>query len=113
MYLASRLLLGLLFLGGAAQKAIDPAPVQMLLGLAGLPSALVWPALAFNLIAGVCLLTGPHVRLWAVLLALYCIATSFFHLLLPDAWRVTIFVKNWAIAGGLLAVAEVERLRQA
>lgn len=113
MFLASRLLLSLLFLGGAAQKAIDPAPVQMLLGLAGLPSALVWPALAFNLIAGICLLTGPHIRLWAIVLALYCVGTSFFHLLLPDAWQVTIFVKNWAIAGGLLAVAEVERLRHA
>ena len=31
--------------------------------------------------------------------------TSVFHYLPDDPWQVTIFVKNWAIAGGLLVLA--------
>lgn len=113
MYLIARVLLSVLFLGGAVQKWADPSGAQNLLALAGLPLALVWPAALFDAIAGVCLLTGPRIGRWAIALAAYCVVTSFFHLLIPDPWQVTIFVKNWAIAGGLLAVAEVERLRRA
>ncbi len=112
MFVFARILMAALFLGGAAQKWSDPAPVRDLLALAGLPPVLVWPALVFNLVAGVGLLFGPGLRIWALLLAAYCGVTSLFHLLLlPDPWQMTIFVKNWAIAGGLLAVAEVDRLR--
>lgn len=82
------------------------------MALAGLPIALIWPAALFDAVAGVCLLTGPRIDRWAQSLAAYCIATSFFHLLIFDPWQATIFVKNWAIAGGLLAVAEAERLRR-
>ncbi len=112
MYLTARILLSALFLGGAGQKLLDPSGAQGLLALAGLPGWLVWPATLFDAVAGVCLLTGPRIGLWAIALAAYCVMTSFFHLLIPDPWQVTIFVKNWAIAGGLLAVAEVERLRR-
>ena len=43
---------------------------------------------------------------WALVLALYCIGTSWFHWQLrADPWQVTIVVKNWAIAGGLLILA--------
>ena len=48
--LAGRVLMAALFLGGAVQKAADPAQVEGLLAGFGLPAALVWPALAFNLL---------------------------------------------------------------
>ena len=104
--LAGRLLLAILFAGGAVQKLTDPAPVQAMLAGVGLPVALVWPVALFNLIAAAGLLVGPRVALWALGLASYCLITSFFHWQLrADPWQVTIMVKNWSIAGGLLILA--------
>ena len=104
--LLGRCLIAILFLGGAVQKLTDPAPViQMLTGI-GLPAWLVWPAAAFDLVAGLALIFGPGVALWAGAMAIYCLFTSYFHWQLrADPWQVTIMVKNWAIAGGLFTVA--------
>lgn len=41
----------------------------------------------------------------ALALAAYCAITSLFHFIPADPWQMTIFVKNWAIAGGCLAMA--------
>ncbi|WP_084863859.1 DoxX family protein [Salibaculum halophilum] len=105
LVLAGRLLIAALFLGGAAQKALDPDPAMALLAARGLPGALVWPALAFNALAGLALALGWRVRLVALLLAGYCAGTSLFHFLPDDPWQISIFVKNWAIAGGCLVLA--------
>lgn len=104
--LVGRLLIAFLFLAGAAQKGLDPAPVQAMIASVGLPAVLVWPVLLFDFVAAICLVTGPRVRRWAVVLAVYCVLTSYFHWQLrTDPWQVTIVVKNWAIAGGLLVLA--------
>lgn len=103
--LAGRVLLGLLFLTGALQKGLDPAPAADLLTGRGLPGMLVWPALAFNALGAACLFLGLWTRVIAVSLALYCMVTSLFHLIPDDPWQMSIFVKNWAIAGGLLVLA--------
>jgi len=104
--LAGRMLIALLFLGGAVQKFTDPAPVQAMIEGMGLPASAVWPVAVFNLIAAVALVTGPRVKAVALVLAAYCIFTSWFHWeLRADPWQVTIAVKNWAVAGGLLILA--------
>ena len=103
----ARSLLAILFLGGALQKALSPEDAMGLLASKGLPGALVWPAMVFNAGAGVCLLLGLWVRPVAFLLALYCLFTSWFHFLPDDPWQMTILVKNWAIAGGCLALSVV------
>ncbi|GLS88869.1 hypothetical protein GCM10010873_38430 [Cypionkella aquatica] len=104
--LAGRILIALLFLGGAAQKLGDPVPVEVMIAGIGLPVWLVWPVAAFNLIAALGLIFGPGVRQWALILAAYCLFTSYFHWQLrADPWQVTIMVKNWSIAGGLLILA--------
>lgn len=104
--LAGRVLIALLFLAGAAQKIADPGPVRAMLGTVGLPGVLVWPLAAFNAAAAVGLVAGPRVRAWAGVLAAYCIATSWFHWQLrADPWQVSIVIKNWAVAGGLLVLA--------
>ncbi|SES17402.1 putative oxidoreductase [Tranquillimonas rosea] len=100
-----RLLLALLFLAGAAQKARDPAPVMALLDGAGWPEGLVWPALAFNAAAGLMLIAGLWLTPLALTLAAYCAVTSWFHFQPDDPWQISIFVKNWAITGGLLCLA--------
>lgn len=103
--LVGRLLIAALFLAGALQKAVDPAPVQGMLAQAGLAPWFVWPVALFDAAAVWGLVVGPRVRLWALALALYCAVTSAFHFRPDDPWQMTIFVKNWAIAGGLLILA--------
>lgn len=104
--LVGRILIAVLFLGGAWQKVSDPAPVMQMITSIGLPAGVIWPVAAFDLLAGLGLIFGPGVAVWAVLLAVYCIFTSWFHWQLrADLWQVTIMVKNWAIAGGLCILA--------
>lgn len=103
--LAARILIAALFLGGAVQKGVSPTEVMDLLAGKGLPTWLVWPALVFNALATVGLVMGIGVRPLGFALAAYCGFTSIFHYIPSDAWQMTIFVKNWAIAGGCLALA--------
>ena len=100
-----RALIAVLFLGGAAQKVLSPADAQSLLAAHSLPVALIWPAMALNLAAGLLLVLGVYIRPLALVLALYCAVTSFFHLIPDDPWQMSIFVKNWSIAGGCLILA--------
>lgn len=102
---AARLLIAALFLGGFAQKLADPGPVMGLLAERGLPGWLVWPAETFNILAALALLAGVGVTPVSLALAAYCGFTSIFHFKPEDAWQMTIFVKNWAISGGCLALA--------
>ena len=103
--LIGRVLLAALFAAGAVQKVMDPGQVQGLLAGVGLPGWLVWPAAAVNAALAAGLVFGPRVQLWAFAAAGYCMATSVFHFLPDDGWQMSIFVKNWAIAGGLLVLA--------
>ncbi len=104
--LLGRFLIAILFLGGALQKIGDPAPVMQMIRSTGLPGDLIWPVAAFDLAAFFGLLVGPGVRVWAVVLAIYCVFTSWFHWQLrADPWQVTIMVKNWSVAGGLCILA--------
>lgn len=106
---AARLLIGALLIGGAVQKIASPGGAGGLLVDVGLPFALIWPALVYDALAGLALWLGVAVRPVAVSAAAYCALTSFFHLNVflatGDSWQMTIFVKNWAIAGGCLALA--------
>lgn len=103
--LVGRCLIAGLFLVGAGQKALDPVPAMNLLVARGLPGALVWVALAFNAVTGLALVLGWAVRPVALALAAYCGVTSVFHFIPDDPWQMSIFVKNWAIAGGCLVLA--------
>ncbi|MGL5012036.1 MAG: DUF808 family protein, partial [Paracoccaceae bacterium] len=65
--LLGRVLIALLFLGGAVQKWTNPGAVEGLLAGMGLPEGLVWPALVFNLLAGIALIAGVQVRAVALI----------------------------------------------
>jgi putative oxidoreductase len=105
LVLVGRVLIAALFLAAAAQKAQNPLAVELLLAARGWPIWLVWPALALNLGAGLALVLGVKVRPVALALAAYCAVTSLFHYIPSDPWQMSIFVKNWAIAGGCLILA--------
>lgn len=100
-----RVLIAALFIGGSIQKAINPTAAQALLAGVGLPTWLVWPAFVFNAAAAVLVTAGWRLRLVGRALALYCITTSIFHFVPSDPWQMSIFVKNWAIAGGCLILS--------
>ncbi|MGR3497159.1 DoxX family protein [Citreimonas sp.] len=103
--LAGRCLIAALFVAGAVQKFVDPEPARALLAGWALPGWAIWPAAVFNLSAGLALIAGIAVRPLAAMLAAYCAVTSLFHLVPEDPWQMSIFVKNWAIAGGCLVLA--------
>ncbi|MES2667578.1 MAG: DoxX family membrane protein [Pseudomonadota bacterium] len=103
--LVGRILIAGLFVAGVVQKATDPAAVQGLLAGFGWPAWLVWPALVFNAGVAVGLLLPGRVQAAALAGAAYCMLTSVFHFIPGDGWQMSIFVKNWAIAGGLLVLA--------
>ncbi|MGR3541665.1 MAG: DoxX family protein [Hasllibacter sp.] len=109
---AARVLIAALFAAGAVQKALDPDAAGTLLTDRGLPAALVWPAALYNAAAAAALLAGWRPVPVALSLAAYCAATSVFHLIPGDPWQMSIFVKNWAIAGGCLALAVASDRRQ-
>ncbi len=103
--LVGRLLIAALFAAGAVQKVVDPGSAGALLTGMDLPRLLVWAALAYNGLAAAALILGVAVGPVAASLALYCAVTSVFHFLPDDPWQMSIFVKNWAIAGGCLVLA--------
>ena len=105
MIFLGRLLLAALFIAGTLQKIIQPEAAQALLTDRGLPEFLIWPATAFNAFAAVCLIAGWWLSPVSLALALYCMVTSVFHFIPDDPWQMSIFVKNWAIAGGLLVLS--------
>ncbi|MGL4234704.1 DoxX family protein [Tabrizicola sp.] len=102
--LVGRLLIAALFLLAALHKAWVPMAVEVVLAVRGWPTWLVWPALVFNLLAALSLILGIQVRPMALMLAAYCGITSLFHFIPSDAWQMSIFIKNWAIAGGCLVL---------
>ena len=104
-WVAGRGLIAALFAAGAVQKALDPAPVALLLAGWGLPGWLEWPALVYDAGAALALIAGWRLVPVALSAAVYCGATSVFHLIPSDPWQMSIFVKNWAIAGGCLSLA--------
>ncbi len=109
LHLTGRILIAFLFIAGTVQKVTAPGASMGLLGGFGLPEWLVWPALIFNALAAVALIVGWQLRWVALTLAAYCMVTSAFHFIPSDGWQMSIFVKNWAIAGGLLILAAGER----
>jgi putative oxidoreductase len=99
-----RVLIAVLFLGEALQKANDPAPAMALLSNFGLAAWLVWPALMFNALVGVALIAGAR-RGVAPLAAGYCAVTSVFLYLPDDPWQMTIFVKKLVDCRGCFDLA--------
>ena len=104
-----RWLLAALFVAGTVQKITDPSAAIGLLEGKGLPGLLVWPATAANALGAGCLIANRFVRPAALALALYTAFTSWFHFIPDDPWQMSIFVKNWAITGGLLILASTRR----
>lgn len=105
---AGRVLLASLFLVSGAGKLAAPAATRAYIAAAGIPVPDVAYLLALSVELGLAtvLIAGFRTRLAALLMALFTLATALlFHAHFGDQNQMVHFLKNIAIAGGLLQVA--------
>ncbi len=101
--LVARILIGILFIVAGAGKLADVAGFTGYLTSGGLPAFLAWPTILFEIILGLALITGFQTRIFALLGAGFCLlAAVVYHLVPADQMQMTMFLKNFAIAGGLM-----------
>ena len=101
-----RLGLALLFIVAGAGKLAAYAATQKLLAAHGLAPGLLPLVLVVELGGGALILTGLATRTAAGVLVVFTLATALlFHADFAAAGQLTQFMKNLAIAGGLLLLA--------
>ena len=104
--LVARLMLALIFVLAGWGKLQDPAGTAGYMQSMGVPSLLLWPTVVLELVGGLALAFGYKTRIAAFALAAFTIATAYiFHSNFSDQMQMIMFLKNIAIAGGLLMVA--------
>jgi putative oxidoreductase len=102
-----RLLIAVLFILSGLNKIASPAATQGYIASAGLPAPLIGylVAILVEVGGGILLLVGYQTRIAAAALAVFAVvAALFFHSNFADQNQFIHFVKNVAIAGGLLQV---------
>ncbi|MHB2211651.1 DoxX family protein [Methylobacterium sp. CM6257] len=103
-----RVLMSALFLVSGAGKLAAPAATLATIRAAGLPLPEVSFAAAalVEIAGGLLLIAGYRARLVALILAAFAVATALtFHTAVADPNQMFHFLKNLAMAGGLLQVA--------
>lgn len=104
---AGRVALAAIFLMSGLAKLADPAATAAAVRSTGLPmpQLLAWAATAVEIVGSVALIAGFQTRLAAFGLAGFSIlAALLFHFDFADRMQAIQFMKNVAIAGGLLQV---------
>ena len=102
-HLAGRIMLALIFILSGLGKIHDPAGTAGYMQSVGLPAILLWPTIALEVLGGIALVIGFQTRLVAFALAVFTLmAAAFFHTNFADQMQMIMFLKNIAIAGGLL-----------
>jgi len=105
--LIGRVLISAIFLFSGFGKLLDPAGTQGYIASVGLPFPVLGyaGALALELGAGALLVIGYRARYAALALAAFSIVSAFiFHHALGDQNQLFHFLKNIAMAGGLLQI---------
>lgn len=103
-----RLLIAIIFIMSGINKLPDPAGAQAYISAAGLPlpTLAYWVAVVVELGGGLLLLAGYQARWAALVLAVFSVAAALgFHAKFGDQNQTIHFLKNLAIAGGLLQIA--------
>ncbi|MDP3674933.1 MAG: DoxX family protein [Novosphingobium sp.] len=107
-----RILLSVIFVVSGITKLFQPAATEAMITGAGLPAGLAIPTGVFELVAGLALVLGFMTRLFAILLAGFCLVTIlFFHHDITDPMQAAMAMKNLAIAGGLLCLFAHAQMR--
>lgn len=104
--LVGSILIGILFLVAGLGKIGDVAGFSGYLASGGLPAFLAWPAVIFEIAVGILLIVGYQTRIVALATAAFCVVAGFlYHFAPADQMQMAMFLKNLAIAGGLLMFA--------
>ncbi|MGV3582605.1 MAG: DoxX family protein [Methylophilus sp.] len=104
--LAGRVMMSIIFILAGVGKVMDPAGTAGYMDTMGVPSALLWPTAALEILGGVAIAIGFKTRYAAFALAGFSIAAAvLFHRNLADQMQMILFLKNIAMAGGLLLLA--------
>lgn len=106
--LCARILITMLFVLSGMSKMVDPGATIGYITSVGLP----FPALVFilavvtEILGGAALMLGYRTRWVAAVLAAFSVSAAVvFHMQIGDQDQLTHFLKNLAIAGGLLQIA--------
>jgi putative oxidoreductase len=103
--LASRLLLGAIFVVEGYGKIAHYANATAYMQQYGIPDILLPPAILVELLGGLLIIVGWQTRLAAFVLAGFCIlAALLFHLDFASRNETIHLLKDMAIAGGFLAL---------
>lgn len=112
--LVARILLAAIFIiAGFFKLSGGPEGIAGLagyIGSKGIPFALpvAWLTATFEVVAGIMIVIGFKTRLVSYALAAFCIAAAvIFHNNFGDQTDYNMFIKNFAIAGGYLALSVV------
>lgn len=105
--LIGRVLLGVFFILGGVSKVGSPTIYQSYIAAVGLPLPVVayFASMTLELVGGILLVVGFHVRIVAACFAVFCLATAaIFHNNFADQNQMIHFLKDIAILAGLLQV---------
>jgi putative oxidoreductase len=101
--LAARILLSAIFIMSGGGKIIDYAGTEAYMQQHGTPGVLLPAVIAVELLGGLAVLLGIGARYAGLALAVFSIATAaVFHNNFADQMQMINFMKNLAMAGGLL-----------
>lgn len=104
---AARLLMATIFVLSALSKLGAPEATQGYMSAMGVPGVLLFPTIAFELVAGGLLIAGLFTRPVALLLAGFSLVTAaIFHSQFADQTQMIMFLKNLSMSGGFLLLAK-------
>ena len=101
--LLARILLSFMFIMSGFSKISGYAATQGYMDSMGVPGMLLPLVIALELGGGILLLVGFQTRIMALLFAGFCLSSAYlFHFKPDDQMQMISFMKNIAIAGGML-----------
>ncbi len=104
--LAGRAMIALIFVLSGLSKISAIEGTQGYMEAMGVPGILIYPTILFEVVAGLAIIAGFQTRLVALALAGFTLLLALiFHNQLGDQTQFILFLKNIAIAGGLLFLA--------
>jgi putative oxidoreductase len=106
LQLVGRVMLALIFILAGIGKISDPAGTAGYMQAMGVPTLLLWPTIALELIGGLAIAVGFKTKYAALALAGFSVlAAIIFHSNFAEQMQSVLFLKNIAMAGGLILLA--------
>ena len=106
--LVARIFLAILFIVSGLGILADPSGFAGYMGFVGLPfpTLVAWIVIALKVIGGLAILVGFQTRYAAYAIAAFTVGSAFLgHMDFSDQMEMTAFMKNFAFAGGFLALS--------